>query len=84
MMAKLANRKLLLSSLFVIFAILLTGCASTRVEYVEKKIPVKCDVKKAQLPAYTGDMLVDVPNILIYTEIIEGDIDFCIEGKIKQ
>lgn len=78
------NTKLLLCSLFAIFAILLTGCTTTQVEYVEKKIPVKCDVKKAQLPAYTGDMLVDVPNILIYTEIIEGDIDFCIEGKIKQ
>lgn len=78
------NTKLPQCSLFVIFAILLTGCAATRVEYVEKKVPVRCDVKKAQLPPYTGDVLVDVPNILIYTEIIEGDVDFCIEGKIKQ
>lgn len=83
MMVKSRSLKLLLCSLFAIFVILLTGCTATRVEYAEKKVPVRCDVKKAQLPPYTGDVLVDVPNILIYTEIIERDIDFCVEGKIK-
>lgn len=71
------------SIIFVIFGIALTGCSTSQVEYVEKKVPVKCEVKKTQLPAYADDPLVDVPNILIYTEVIEEDLRFCTQGTTK-
>ena len=66
-----------------VFAMVFAGCSTAQVEYVEKKVPVKCEVKKTQLPAYTDDPLVDVPNILIYTEVIEEDLRFCTQGTTK-
>lgn len=71
------------SIIFVMLAIFITGCAAATTEYVEKKVPVKCEVKKTQLPAYADDPLVDVPNILIYTEVIEEDLRFCTSGTTK-
>ena len=66
-----------------LFAIFATGCSEPKIEYIEKKVPVKCEVKKNTLPAYTDDPLIDVPNILIYTEILEGDLKFCTTGTIN-
>lgn len=64
-------------------AMVFAGCSTSQVEYVEKKVPVKCEVKKTQLPTHTDDPLVDVPNILIYTEVIEEDLRFCTSGTTK-
>lgn len=66
-----------------ILALIIVGCSEPKIEYAEKKVPVKCEVKKNSLPAYTDDPLIDVPNILIYTEILEGDLKFCTTGTLE-
>lgn len=64
--------------------IMLTGCSlEPRIEYKEKLVPVKCKIQKTQVPAYTGDLNIDIPNILVYTEVLEKDIEFCTTGKVK-
>lgn len=70
-------------ALCAVCAITLSACATTTTEYVEKKVPIRCEVKKTQLPAYTDDPLVDIPNILIYTEVLEEDLKFCTSGTTK-
>ena len=69
--------------IFLIFLIIfITGCSvEPKIEYREKLVPVKCEIPKTELPAYTGDVFSDIPNILIYTEILEADIKQCTGEK---
>lgn len=64
-----------------LIALFLIGCSGEpKIEYREKLVPVKCQIQKTQLPAYTGILEKDIPNILVYTEILESDLAFCRKG----
>lgn len=65
--------------LFFILPFLFCAC-STTLTTQEVLIPIKCDITPPQKPAYTGDVRQDLKNILIYNEILQRDLDFCI-GK---
>lgn len=59
----------------------LCACADPEIQYVEKLVPVKCDIEMPKEPQQTGDIMQDIPNILIYTEVLESDLQFCISGE---
>lgn len=65
--------------IFALFSIILNGC-NDRVIYKEVKIPIKCDVLPIKKPSFTGDYINDLKNILIYSEQLEKDLNFCL-GK---
>ncbi|WP_253248333.1 hypothetical protein [Helicobacter sp. 12S02634-8] len=44
-------------------------------EYVY--IPTKCDIKPRQAPMQSGDILQDLKAVLVYTELLKSDLDFC-------
>ena len=68
-------------SLCIIFFLLLSGCAyNTETIYKEVKIPVKCNIKRMGKPTYKGDLMLDLQNLLIYSDLIENNLDFCL-GK---
>lgn len=65
----------------LIIALAFSACSvEPKIEYREKLVPVKCNIQKTKLPAYTGVLEQDIPNILVYTEILEKDIEFCRKG----
>lgn len=69
----------------LMIAILSIGCSNTVTVPQEVYIPVKCKINKTTSPTnraidendYDGIRL-NNESILIYTEILEHDIDFCI------
>lgn len=76
---------MLIKSLLVFTAVLaITACAEPAVVYREVKVPVQCQIDKQNRPAYTGSLMEDFQNMLIYSEIIERDLDFCRTGKYEE
>lgn len=70
--------KLVNLSAALIIALAFSACSvEPKIEYREKLVPVKCDIPKTKLPAYTGVLEQDIPNILVYTEILEADLKQC-------
>lgn len=70
---------------FIIIALLLVllcACAEPKVVYKEVKIPTKCDIPKRQRPQKSHNALEYLKNILIYTELLEKDLNFC-TGETK-
>lgn len=59
----------------LICIIALGGC-SAKVVYV----PVKCGIIQRTKPVKTPNIVENIKNILIYTELLEKDLDFCING----
>lgn len=62
---------------FLIPLILFSACASPSVAYKEVLIPTMCDIPKKQRPLQSKDIFKDIKAILIYTELIESDLEFC-------
>lgn len=67
--------------LIILALLAFVGCADPEIQYVEKMVPVKCEIEMPQEPQYSGDIMQDLPNILIYTEVLESDLQFCITGE---
>lgn len=60
----------------LVLAFLLSGCAK-QVVYKEVKVPIKCDVPKAQKPKKQSNTIAYLKEVLIYAERLERDLDFC-------
>lgn len=69
------NYKILLGICALPF--LLSSCATTLTTQ-EVFIPTKCAITPPPKPIYTGDVQKDLKNILIYDEMIQRDLSFCI------
>lgn len=66
----------------VIVIILSLFCIScSRVVYVEKKVPIKCNIDMPVKPVLSGDFLKDLANTLKHSEILENDLKMCIGEK---
>ncbi|WP_104628697.1 hypothetical protein [Helicobacter bizzozeronii] len=47
-------------------------------------IPTKCNVPKLERPALDSPLVsANIKALLIYTELLEKDLDFCREGKAQ-
>ena len=81
---KLGTRLILALSLFSFFLIplALAGCASSELQTHTIYIPVKCDVIMPSRPMQTFDAVIDIINILKYSEEIETKLKFCTQGTI--
>lgn len=62
---------------FLIPLMLFSACASPSLSYKQVLIPTKCGINQQQRPIKSGDLLKDVQAILIYTELLESDLEFC-------
>lgn len=60
---------------FVIFFI--TGCTKHTI-YTPTYMPTKCDIELPQRPIRNGNEVIDMQNALIYTELLEFNLKFCI------
>lgn len=60
-----------------------TACSSV-VEYKRVEIPIKCDISLPKAPKVVNSIVEDYPNILKYTEQLERDLIFCIEGEVDE
>lgn len=59
--------------------LIFNACAyNTETIYKEVKIPVKCNIKRMPKPQYSNDLLKDLQNILIYSDLIENNLNFCL------
>lgn len=75
----------------LILVILFTGCSTAEIKVPEKQyIPVKCQINKPNKPSnYAKDksdyegILLNAKSMAIYTELLEKDLNFCVEGVIK-
>ena len=56
------------------------NACSQKVIYKEVKTPIKCNITMPQRPKINNDFLESLSKILIYVEILEKDLHFCI-GK---
>lgn len=61
---------------FIVLAMGLSGCAK-QVVYKEVLIPTKCDVKKRDKPSKGGSSTYFLRDLLIYTEGLERDLEYC-------
>lgn len=69
----------LLSGAF--FAISFNACALSNKPYIEVKVPIKCDVPERKRPVKAQAINVYVKELLIYTELLEKDLNFCRKGQ---
>lgn len=65
-----------------LIAFMFNSCAQ-QVVYKEVKVPITCNVEIPKKPAYTDDFLNDLKEFLIYSEILEKTLYFCVYGKSK-
>lgn len=77
-------KDLLIILVLLLAVSILAGCTSTIEVPKEVKVPVKCQVTKTTPPIDTGDVELNNKHILIYTEILKRDLDFCTDGIIKE
>lgn len=66
--------------LAVLIAFLFIGCTEVIEVPKEVYVPVKCKVKQPAPPTDTGDIVLNNSHILIYTEVLKSDLDFCVDG----
>ncbi len=60
-------------------ALLLCGCTHL---YKPIYIPTKCDIPKLERPALGSSLLLEnIKALLIYTELLEKDLEFCRKGN---
>lgn len=64
--------------IFILIFLFMTSCSQK--VYIEKKVPIKCDVELPAKPRLVGDFLIDLANALKHSEILERDLIVCI-GK---
>lgn len=57
------------------FSVAVSGCATI---YKEVKVPIKCDIPARERPALDTTRIVEaIKSLLIYTESLEKDLEFC-------
>ncbi|PAF50857.1 hypothetical protein [Helicobacter sp. 13S00477-4] len=59
--------------ILILSSICFSGCVRVK----EVFIPTACQIPKRENPIKTGDLAQDVKNILIYSEGIAKDLEFC-------
>lgn len=63
-------------------AFMFIGCA-TEVQVPEKVyVPTRCQIEMPTPPTNTGDPVTNTTNLLIYTELLETNLEFCVNGTI--
>lgn len=68
--------------LYIFIALMFIGCGEKVIEVPkEVYVPVKCKVERPTPPYDTGDPVLNNTNILIYTEVLKTDLDFCVDGS---
>lgn len=67
--------------LAVLAVFLIVGCADKQKEAVY--IPTKCKVDMPKKPIQRDSTSQSVIEILQYSELLEKDLDFCVNGKIE-
>lgn len=74
------DRIVTMLAIFVVTYLLLglTGCADPKVVYKDKLVPTKCEVKLPNCPQETNDIMVDIPNIFIYSQVLGEDALACV------
>lgn len=63
-------------------ALFLCACAPKHIVYKEVKVPIKCDIPKREKPPKHSNITLYLKEILIYTELLESDLNFC-RGEAK-
>lgn len=61
--------------LFTFTTLFFGGCASSSIK--EVYIPVKCDVPPRTRPQDTSNLVEKIVNLLVYTEGLENDLNYC-------
>lgn len=61
----------------------LTACAG-KCELKEVLVPTKCPVSPKPRPIFTGDVVSDLKQTLIYTELLEADLKVCLGDATKK
>lgn len=54
----------------------ISGCA-TQTKYQQVFIPSPCEIQEREKPQRSGDIIRDLKAVLIYSELIKKDLDFC-------
>lgn len=75
--------KLFIGYVYGFFIAFMFNSCAQQVVYKEVKIPIRCNVEIPKKPAYTDDFLKDLKEFLIYSEMLEKTLYFCIYGKNK-
>lgn len=75
--------KLLIGYIYGIFIAFLFISCSQKVVYKEVKVPIKCNVEIPTKPIYQDNFILDLKAFLIYSEILEKTLYFCVYGKNK-
>lgn len=65
---------LIFISLLIVF---LNSCSKPDVVFKEVKVPVKCDTPQRHRPQHDGNVVSYLKSVLVYTEMIEHDLDYC-------
>lgn len=61
----------------LILPLIISGCQ----QYKQVLIPTICEIPQREKPKSSGDVLEDIKAILIYSELIAEDLDFCTGRK---
>ena len=64
-------------AILALLALVAFGCASPKTQIKEVLIPQKCEVSKKYRPAKSGEVVQDLQNALVYTELLEADLRIC-------
>lgn len=65
---------LVVFAVLLLMIFLLSGCSGG---YKEVLIPTKCEIPKRDKPIQKGSELEQLKSVLIYTEGLERDLNFC-------
>lgn len=63
---------------------LLSGCSHTIIKEVPVPTPVKCQIKIRSRPIHEYISPEYLRDLLIYTEELERDLRFCVDGEIEK
>ncbi len=72
-------RGYLLKGVLMGIGVLLLGACTPRVVYKNVYIPTRCQISKPSRPSKDLDMLEYLKALLIYTQELEKDLDFCLQ-----
>lgn len=69
---------------YVLISLIFMGCAQVVVKEVPVPTPVKCQIELKPRPIQRCISPEYLREVLIYTEELERDLKFCIEGNIEK
>lgn len=76
-------RAILLVIAVTVLAIVMFGCSKPVVVYKEVNVPVRCDVPDRHKPKKSSNTVEYLRDVLIYSEGLERDLDYCKNGVKK-